>query len=365
MIKRWIKDKARLCFLGAVSLAAAAGLLMTVSAKEDSFVTWSQGKNKNEVAVALCLQEGEELDEVVTFQVKFHLYGDDLNNVEFLFDGKLKNNKEIPVKEAIYDGESGILSVYVSGRETVLSRSPLKLGTIKVDSGKNVYIEYLEDSGLTVDRFHTSGQITKLGKIDPDPYVIRLKEEDTKPAPDENEDGDSSDETGQEPSTETSEGVRDSSHEESGNSASTPSTPGRWQRDGDNWLFVKPDGTIIINEWVLVDGKWYRMDENGHMQTGWIAVLGTWYFCGPDGAMRTGWVNDGLNWYYCDYSGAMKTGWITYQTCWYYMQDNGAMKTGWQKVNGRWYYLEPDGKMAADTITPDGYRLDRNGIWIP
>lgn len=361
MIKKWINKKKRFCFLGAAVVVMAAGFLMTANAKDDSFVTWNKASKKNEVAVSLRLQDGEELEDVVTFQVKFQLEGEDIRDAELVFDSGLKSNKEIPVKTAIYDDENQILSVYVSGRETVLSHSPLKLGKIRVDSGKDVVIRYLEDSGDTVDRFHTAGKITELGGIEEYQMVLEDKIPETDESVEEPE-------TKPERETESSKDKHYSSHDDDddddGGSISMDSdTPGSWKKSGDAWLFEKPDGTLIQNQWIQAGGKWYWLDEKGRMKTGWISNQGIWYYCGPAGDMKTGWVNDLGTWYYCNGSGAMKTGWITYKDCWYYLKDNGAMKTGWQEINGKWYYLEPDGKMAANTVTPDGYRLDRNGVW--
>ena len=54
---------------------------------------------------------------------------------------------------------------------------------------------------------------------------------------------------------------------------------------------------------------------------------------------------------------------------WYYFDENGYMLTGWQYIDEKWYYLEPDegnnpGHMWANTVTPDGHRLDETGARI-
>ncbi|MDD6282332.1 MAG: hypothetical protein PUA70_02775, partial [Oribacterium sp.] len=39
--------------------------------------------------------------------------------------------------------------------------------------------------------------------------------------------------------------------------------------------------------------------------------------------------------------------------------------TGWQYINGYWYYLDPtNGNMWFSTITPDGYTLNADGVWV-
>lgn len=378
MIRDWIRNKKKWILFGVAAMTAATCLVMTAGAKEDSFVIWSSTSKKNEVAVSLRMQDDEELEDVVTFQVKFKLEGESIEHVEFVFDSGLKN-KDIPVKKAFYN--NGILSVYVSGRDTVLERSAFKLGKIKVESEKDVTITYVEDSGLTVDRFHTSGRILQLGNTES--YTMKLSVEDSDPAdppkesseentdPPENPSDTPSvtppetpekptntpSEEPEEPETETSR-----SHSSSGSASS--GTPGQWKKNGDSWTFVKPDGTRVKSEWVEANGIWYWIDENGQMKTGWIDNQGTWYYCDPSGAMKTGWVNVQGTWYYCNTNGAMKTGWIMDRTCWYYLNDNGSMRTGWMEKEGKWYYLGSDGKMVTDDVTPDGYRVDKNGVWV-
>ena len=67
----------------------------------------------------------------------------------------------------------------------------------------------------------------------------------------------------------------------------------------------------------------------------------------------------------------MYIGWLkTIDNNWYFFEnlktiDEGKMAIGWKVINGVWYYFGIDGKMLYDIITPDGYRLDKDGRWIP
>lgn len=36
----------------------------------------------------------------------------------------------------------------------------------------------------------------------------------------------------------------------------------------------------------------------------------------------------------------------------------------WINWKGQWYYLGWNGAMAVNTMTPDGYVVDREGAWI-
>ena len=83
--------------------------------------------------------------------------------------------------------------------------------------------------------------------------------------------------------------------------------------------------------------------------------------------MKTGWQQTANGkWYLLDQkNGDMKTGWQkTTDGKWYLLdQKNGDMKIGWQLVKGIWYYLTTTGAMAEDTITPDGYKVGKDGAW--
>ena len=39
------------------------------------------------------------------------------------------------------------------------------------------------------------------------------------------------------------------------------------------------------------------------------------------------------------------------------------MQTGWKLIQNNWYYFEQSGAMLKDQLTPDGYRVDKDGVW--
>lgn len=50
---------------------------------------------------------------------------------------------------------------------------------------------------------------------------------------------------------------------------------------------------------------------------------------------------------------------------WWYQNDDGSYpKEQWQEIGGQYYYFKPDGYMLADSMTPDGYYVDTNGVWV-
>ena len=49
--------------------------------------------------------------------------------------------------------------------------------------------------------------------------------------------------------------------------------------------------------------------------------------------------------------------------------NQGHMYTGWHEISGKWYYFHeaaggPAGSLVTGGVTPDGYQVDSNGVWI-
>ena len=107
---------------------------------------------------------------------------------------------------------------------------------------------------------------------------------------------------------------------------------GWWLRFADN---TYPKGSVrdsggVSHCWDQINGKWWAFDETGYAKTGWLRDE--------------------------DYGG------------WFYMDLERGMQTGWVLLDGAWYYFNPnsDGKrgiMYAGQRTPDGYYVDKNGVW--
>lgn len=107
---------------------------------------------------------------------------------------------------------------------------------------------------------------------------------------------------------------------------------GWWLRFADN---TYPKGSVresggISHSWELINGNWWAFDETGYAKTGWLRDE--------------------------DYGG------------WFYIDLEHGMQTGWVLLNGAWYYFNPvsDGKrgiMYAGQRTPDGYYVEKNGVW--
>lgn len=141
-----------------------------------------------------------------------------------------------------------------------------------------------------------------------------------------------------------------------------------WAQINGKWYHFGTD-TYMQNGWFLdKDGKWYYLDPtNGEMKSGWQKVNNKWYYLNTQsGHMTTKWQKVDNKWYFMDSkTGEMKTQWIWVDSKWYYLDSvNGDMKTGWQRINGKWYYLTESGECLMNTTTPDGKKVDKDGVWI-
>ncbi len=151
----------------------------------------------------------------------------------------------------------------------------------------------------------------------------------------------------------------------SNSSSSENDAQGTWKRDNKGWWFEFKDGTYPAGE--------KTSDQNGE-KLGWIQKDGKWWAFGSDGYLKTGWVFDGASgkWYLLNEKTGMQIGWYYDESgrFWYYLDPaSGAMLTGWQFINGKWYYLSkisgavPLGSMYREIRTPDGYYVDKDGVW--
>lgn len=119
----------------------------------------------------------------------------------------------------------------------------------------------------------------------------------------------------------------------SGAVSGTPGTSGqnqavegnRWVQTGDTWQFVKENGSYAAGECMRINGEIYCFAADSRMVTGWNQVNGVWY----------------------------------------YFDGNGAMAANrWIETNGMWYYVDNNGSLFTGGTTPDGYRVDQNGVWV-
>lgn len=99
----------------------------------------------------------------------------------------------------------------------------------------------------------------------------------------------------------------------------------KWIPYGNDWKYVKADGTFAAGELLLINGAYYYFKADGWMTRNWELVDGTW------------------RWF--DESGAM-----------------GVSR--WIETGGYYYYVDETGALLTNGVAPGGYRVDANGVWI-
>ena len=135
-----------------------------------------------------------------------------------------------------------------------------------------------------------------------------------------------------------------------------------WFKDKELWYYLDKEG-IMLTGLQEIDGFRYYLNASGAMQTGWKWLDNHYYYFTGSGAMKTGWFKDKGLWYYLDKDGIMLTGLQEIDGFRYYLNASGAMETGWQQLNGNWYYFQTNGSLLRNGTTPDGYKVNRDGIW--
>ena len=137
-----------------------------------------------------------------------------------------------------------------------------------------------------------------------------------------------------------------------------------WLKDKDRWYYLKPDDGVMATGLQEIDGTRYYLNASGAMETGWKLLDNQYYYFTESGAMKTGWFKDKGLWYYLKPDdGVMATGLLDVDGTRYYLNASGAMQTGWKQLNGKWYYFQADGSLLRNGATPDGYKVNQDGIW--
>ena len=137
-----------------------------------------------------------------------------------------------------------------------------------------------------------------------------------------------------------------------------------WFKDNEKWYYLESqEGTMLVGLH-QVDGKQYYFSASGAMQIGWKWFDNHYRYFEPNGAMKTGWIKDKGIWYYLNpEDGIMLVGLHKVNGDHYYFDESGAMQTGWKRIDGNWYYFQTDGSLLKNATTPDGYKVNEEGIW--
>lgn len=137
-----------------------------------------------------------------------------------------------------------------------------------------------------------------------------------------------------------------------------------WLKEQGTWYYLEDQEGIMLVGFQQVDGKQYYFSASGAMQTGWKWFDNHYRYFEASGAMKTGWIKDKGVWYYLNpEDGIMLVGIHKINGDHYYFDETGAMETGWKQLDGNWYYFQADGSLLKNATTPDGYKVNEEGIW--
>lgn len=137
-----------------------------------------------------------------------------------------------------------------------------------------------------------------------------------------------------------------------------------WLKEQETWYYLEDQEGIMLVGFQQVDGKQYYFSASGAMQIGWKWFDNHYRYFEANGAMKTGWIKDKEIWYYLNpEDGIMLVGLHKINGDYYYLDATGAMQTGWEQIDGNWYYFQTDGSLLKNATTPDGYKVNEEGIW--
>jgi len=58
-------------------------------------------------------------------------------------------------------------------------------------------------------------------------------------------------------------------------------------------------------------------------------------------------------------------GWEKNDVGWWYTHEDGSYTMNdWEQIEGKYYYFDGNGYMLHDTVTPDGYYVGSDGVWV-
>ena len=101
------------------------------------------------------------------------------------------------------------------------------------------------------------------------------------------------------------------------------------------WWYADTPHSYIAGRWAFIDGRWYVFDMKGFMITEWFKQGEDWYYLNPaDGAMLSGqWIKlDGVD-YYLTKSGVMaKNVYILTDGIYYKVDENGKLVEEYKSV---------------------------------
>lgn len=103
---------------------------------------------------------------------------------------------------------------------------------------------------------------------------------------------------------------------------------GSWRQDNEGkWMYITESGAAAGPGFIDLDGKRYRIGDDGYRQTGWVS--------------------EGDVWYYLDEEGVMTSGWRRVDGKHYYFRDNGTMQSSTLRNGETQYTFNADGSFSS------------------
>lgn len=184
-----------------------------------------------------------------------------------------------------------------------------------------------------------------------------------------------------------------------------------WHHDDKDgyWYYLNPSDGKMVTGWQTIDGKEYffqpvRDMGNYHFnnkQERWLYSVnskvpyGAMYVSTttPDGSnvdntgakvntetthqivndnsssvtntVKDGWVSENGSWHYYENGTLDKNKWLNLAGKWYYVSSDGSMVSNtWKEIDGKSYYFGSEGALYVNTTTPDGSKVDGNGVKV-
>lgn len=142
-----------------ISLVCFTAFVLSVRATEKETVSLSNAGGQIEATLELPVEEDKNgnfipPDEVVALQISFQISGQGSvgkDDVSFIFDSSLPQGA---VKEYRYQEDTGVLNIYISGRENIYSSKNISLGKVSVNSDEKAVVKVIKNSFKTVNKAH-------------------------------------------------------------------------------------------------------------------------------------------------------------------------------------------------------------------
>ena len=136
-----------------------------------------------------------------------------------------------------------------------------------------------------------------------------------------------------------------------------------WQEQDGKCYYLDPETGVMRTGWLEADGQRYYLNADGNPVCGLFEAEGQHYYGDTQGRLRKGWLELSGNRYYFDEDYTMRTGWLELDNGTYYLNAAGIMETGWVDVEESRYYLDESGLCGSGWLKTDQglFYLEQDG----